>query len=414
MRQTITSSSRSGHYGALLFIDLDNFKNINDTRGHEFGDRVLVEAAKRILANVRAGDTVGRLGGDEFVVMLEDLSEESTSAATQTSLVGEKIRECLAQPFELDGAVAHSSASLGACLFHGHDVTEDALFRQADLAMYKAKSGGRNLLRFFDPLMQTALDERSAIEDDLRLALARGELQLYYQPQADHARRVLGAECLLRWLHPVRGQIPPIDFVPLAEDTGLIIAIGTWVLRIACAQLKAWAAAPETRQLQLAVNVSARQFQQPNFVDVVLQVLHETGADASRLKLELTESMLLGDVEVTINKMQSLQSHGITFSLDDFGTGFSSLSYLTRLPLCQLKIDRSFVLNLPENQNDSVVAQTIISMAQSLGMDVIAEGVETEAQRDFLERNHCKAYQGFLFSRPLSLEDFEALLKRNS
>jgi len=411
LSQAIVGSYRTGHYAALFFIDMDNFKALNDTRGHAIGDQMLVEVGKRILACVRTGDTVARLGGDEFVIMLEDMSEDLAEAATQAQLVGEKIRESLTQPFVLVGGHFHCSASLGASIFHGQNATVEGVLKQADMAMYKAKSSGRNTLRFFDHLMQTVLDEHTVIEADLRMALARGQLQLHYQPQVDCDSRVLGAEALLRWVHPARGQVSPSDFIPLAEATGLILPIGRWVLETACAQIKAWTAAPATCELRIAVNVSARQFHQPGFVDEVLQVLRESGSDPSRLKLELTESIMLEDIEDAIEKMHVLKSHGIGFSMDDFGTGYSSLAYLTRLPLDQIKIDRSFVLNLPDNPNDAVITQTIISMARSLRLEVVAEGVETEAQRQFLESHDCYAYQGYLFSKPLPLERFEELLK---
>ncbi|SDH05184.1 putative bifunctional diguanylate cyclase/phosphodiesterase [Propionivibrio dicarboxylicus] len=408
--QAMEGCYRTGHHGALLFLDLDNFKVLNDTRGHAIGDQMLVETAKRIVANVRADDTVARLGGDEFVVMLKELSRDAAEAAVQTRLVGEKIRESLAQSFTLIGGEFHCSASFGASLFRGHNITVETLLKQADMAMYKAKSCGRNALYFFDPRMQSALDERTLLEADLRMAVARGQLRLYYQAQFGQDRRILGAEALLRWEHPTRGQVSPGDFIPLAEASGLILSVGHWVLETACTQIRAWAAMPETRELRLAVNVSARQFQQPEFVAEVLQVLKDSGADPSRLKLELTESMRLEDIEDSIDKMHALKAHGIAFSIDDFGTGHSSLAYLTRLPLYQIKIDRSFIRNLPDSQNDAVVAQTIISMAQSLGLEVIAEGVETESQRIFLERHNCRVYQGYLFSKPVPLGQFEELL----
>ena len=411
--QAMSGSKRSGRYGALLILDLDNFKNINDSRGHDIGDQLLAETAQRLLATVREGDTVARLGGDEFVVMLEDLSEEAKGAVVQIDQVGEKIREALARPYNLAGQCFHCTTSIGASLFQSHDAPAETLFKHADLALYKAKNAGRNCLRFFDPAMQAALDERSALEADLRLAIERGQLRLYYQPQIDSARRLVGAEALLRWAHVERGLVPPGDFIPLAEDTDLILPIGLWVLETACAQLKAWSNAPAAAELRLAVNVSARQFRQPDFVAQVRQVLAKTGADPGRLKVELTESVVLDDVADTFEKMRTLKSLGIGFSLDDFGTGHSSLSYLTRLPLDQLKIDRSFVANLPESANDAVVAQTIVTMARSLGLDVIAEGVETEAQREFLERHLCHAYQGFLFSHALPLAAFEMFLQRN-
>jgi diguanylate cyclase (GGDEF)-like protein/PAS domain S-box-containing protein len=416
--QALAGSLRSGRFGALLFLDLDNFKNLNDTRGHDVGDQLLIETARRILSQVREGDSVARLGGDEFVVLLEDLSPEAQESAVQAGLVGEKIRQALALPFVLGTVEFHCTVSIGAAVLRGHDESVDTVLKHADLALYKAKNAGRNTLRFFDPAMQTALDERSAVEADLRLALERGELQLYYQAQIvtervsedDSERRIIGAEALLRWMHPLRGLVSPLDFIPLAEESGLILPIGHWVLATACAQLKAWSTAPATRDLRLAVNVSARQFRQPEFVAQVMQVLEESGANPQRLKIELTESIVIDNVAETIARMQALKAIGVGFSMDDFGTGFSSLSYLKRLPLDQLKIDRAFVQDLASDPSDAAIVHTIIRMGQTLGLDVIAEGVESEAQLEILRQYGCTAYQGYLFARPLPLAGFEALL----
>ena len=410
--QALASSSRSGHYGALLFMDMDHFKVLNDTRGHDVGDTLLVEMAQRILACVREGDTVARLGGDEFVMILENLSLDATEAAVQADLVGEKIRDSLARPYELDGREFHSTNSLGVTLFHGHDEPAETLLKHADLALYKAKSAGRNTLRFFDPAMQTALDERSALEADLRLAMKQGQLHLYYQAQIDGYRRITGAEVLLRWLHPEHGAVPPSKFIPLAEESSLILPIGQWVLESACAQIKAWSDAPSTRELQLAVNVSARQFRQPEFVTQVRQALTQTGADPARLKIELTESLVIDNVDETIARMQELKALGVGFSMDDFGTGFSSLSYLKRLPLDQLKIDSSFIRDIASDPNDATIVQTIISMGKTLGLDVIAEGVETEAQLELLRNYGCVAFQGDLFAQPLPLVAFQTFMHK--
>ena len=405
--QAMAGSLRSGRHGALVFMDIDNFKTLNDTRGHDVGDQLLIEIGRRILAGACEGDTVARLGGDEFVVMLEELSQKAEEAAVQARKIGETMRLALTGAYSIHGGDYHCSASLGIALFNGHEQSVETLLKQADLAMYKAKDGGRNTLRFFDPAMQTTLDERIALETDLRSALALGQLTPYYQAQVDSEGRVLGAEVLLRWYHPVRGMVSPAQFIPLAEATGLILPIGYWVLEAACRQIAAWSKSATTRRWRLAVNVSARQFRQVEFVDQVRQVLAATGADPRRLRIELTESMVLDDVAGTLEKMQVLKELGISFALDDFGTGHSSLSYLTRLPLDTLKIDSSFVFNLPDSHNDAVIAQTIISMARSLGLSVIAEGVETEAQRAFLARHQCHVYQGYLFSRPLPLAEFE-------
>lgn len=410
LNHAMTSGARSGEHGVILFIDLDNFKTLNDTKGHDVGDMLLIEAARRLQACVRGGDTVARLGGDEFVVMLGSLSAEADQAAAQAKAAGENIRESLSQPYFLQDIEYHSSCSIGISLFRAHDVSVDDLLRRADTAMYEAKTGGRNALRFFDPSMQAALENRSMLEADLRHALFQQQFVLFYQIHVNAASQPIGAEALLRWMHPIKGLVLPDDFIPLAEETGLILPIGLWVLETACAQIKAWAANSLACELQLAVNVSARQFHQPDFVEQVREALKKTGADPTRLKLELTESVVLGNIDDTVAKMHELKGIGVRFSMDDFGTGYSSLSYLTQLPLDQLKIDRSFVGNIGTKLTDAVIVQTIIGMGHSLGMEVIAEGVETDAQRAFLEHAGCIAYQGFLFSKPVPLEEFENVL----
>ena len=422
LAQALTCSQRSGRYGALLFLDLDNFKTLNDTRGHVVGDLLLAEVAKRLLLSVREADTISRLGdiisrlgGDEFVVVLEELSNDVADAAAQSRQVGEKLRAALSSPYELQGRPFHCTTSLGITLFRGHGESIESLLKQADLALYHAKGAGRNCLHFFDPAMQAALDEYSALESDLRLAIAAvpSQLQflLYYQAQLDNERRIFGAEALLRWLHPQRGLIAPGVFIPLAEENGLILPIGRWVLETACAQLKAWQAEPATRNLTLAVNVSSNQFCQPRFVAEVAALLSESGIDPSRLKIEMTESVVIDNVTDSIDRMQALKALGVGFSMDDFGTGFSSLAYLKRLPLDQLKIDQSFVQDLATDPNDAAIVKTIITMGQTLGLNVIAEGVETEAQLEALERYGCTAYQGYLFSRPVPVEEFELYLR---
>jgi diguanylate cyclase (GGDEF)-like protein/PAS domain S-box-containing protein len=412
LQQALVSSSRSGLIGALLFIDLDNFKTLNDTLGHDIGDLLLQKVAERLTECVREGDTVSRLGGDEFVVMLEDLGVSPEEAATLAETVGEKILVTLNQVYQLAGHEHRSTPSIGVTLFTDQRETVDELLKRADLAMYQAKAAGRNTLRFFDPDMQAAVTARAAMEADLRHGLENREFFLHYQPQVDGHGHMFGAEALVRWQHPRRGPVSPAEFIPLAEETGLILPIGDWVLNTACTQLVAWGTRPERAHLTLAVNVSARQFRHPDFVEQVLAVLHQTGANPQKLKLELTESLLLDDVEDIIAKMTALKAHGVGFSLDDFGTGYSSLSYLKRLPLDQLKIDQSFVRDVLTDPDDAAIARTIVALAQSLRLDVIAEGVETEEQRDFLERNGCHAYQGYLFSRPLPLEAFEQFQNR--
>jgi diguanylate cyclase (GGDEF)-like protein/PAS domain S-box-containing protein len=409
--QALASSSRNGRYGAVLYLDLDHFKTLNDTLGHDVGDLLLIEVAQRLLNSVREGDTISRLGGDEFVVVLENLSEEADEAAVQTELVGEKMREALTQPFDLEGHEFHGTTSIGIALFHGHEDTVESLLKQSDLALYQAKGCGRNCLRFFDQSMQLALNERSALEADLRLALNLGQLNLYYQAQIDRIhQQVIGAEVLLRWRHPKRGLVKPNVFLPLAEETGLILPIGQWVLKTVCQQLRTWSEYPATQDLSLAVNISARQFRQPGFVKEVQQVLQETGANPCRLKIELTERLVVENVADTIAKMQALKAIGIGFSMDNFGTGYSSLSDLKRLPLEQLKIDRCFVNDLTSDANGATIVRTIITMGQALGLKVIAEGVETEAQLDYLDHYDCATYQGNLYSQPAPLDEFEKAL----
>jgi diguanylate cyclase (GGDEF)-like protein/PAS domain S-box-containing protein len=410
LKQTMTASGRSGSYGALLFIDLDNFKELNDTLGHDVGDLLLKQVAERLTQCVREGDTVARLGGDEFVVILANLSFSATEAGTGTETVAEKILASLNQVYRFGDAAHHSTASIGATLFNGHPISIDSLMKQADLTMYKAKEAGRNTLRFFDPAMEVAVKARAALESDLRAAVEAKRFVLHYQAQVAGGQ-VTGAEVLVRWKHAERGMVSPAEFIPLAEETGLILPLGHWVLETACAQLAVWATQPAMTHFTLAVNVSARQFSQPDFVDHVLAVLADTGANPRRLKLELTESILADNVQDIIEKMHALKAKGIGFSLDDFGTGYSSLSYLKRLPLDQLKIDQSFVRDVMVDANDAAIARTIVALAQSLGLGVIAEGVETEAQKDFLASSGCHAYQGYFFSRPLVLEAFESFAR---
>ncbi|BDT67772.1 hypothetical protein os1_19500 [Comamonadaceae bacterium OS-1] len=411
LSQALALAVRSQHFGALQFIDLDNFKALNDSLGHGIGDLLLRQVATRLAECVRATDTVARLGGDEFVVLLTQLSADRDEAAAQAEAVGEKIRDAITRPYRLEAHEHQLSASLGITLFQGSESSIDELLKQADLAMYQAKAAGRNTLSFYDPRMQAVVNTRVALEADIRRALLVEQFQLYYQLQVDALGRPVGAEALLRWPHPVRGMVPPNEFIALAEDTGLILPLGLWVLQQACTQLHAWSLQAETQHLTLAVNVSARQFRQPDFVESVLRVLSSTAAPARLLKLELTESLLVNDVEETIAKMRSLKARGVGFSLDDFGTGYSSLSYLKRLPLEQLKIDQSFVRDLLTDPNDAAIARTVIALGHSLGLAVIAEGVETEAQRGFLAAQGCDAYQGYLFSRPLPVQDFEVGLQ---
>jgi diguanylate cyclase (GGDEF)-like protein/PAS domain S-box-containing protein len=412
LHQASASSARSGREGALLFIDLDNFKDINDTLGHDIGDLLLQQTAQRLESCLRESDTVARLGGDEFVVMLEDVSEHALEAVAQTKTVGEKILATLGQPYQLATHKYHSTPSIGATIFSDHGQSGEELLKQADIAMYQAKKAGRNTLRFFDPQMQVSITARVSLESELRKALENQQFQLHYQIQVDSSHRPLGAEALIRWIHPLRGMISPAQFIPLAEETGLMLPIGQWVLETACTQLKAWEQDAVTRDLILAVNVSAKQFHQADFVAQVQATVQHHAINPMLLKLELTEGMLLENIEDTIATMNALKEIGVQFSLDDFGTGYSSLQYLKRLPLDQLKIDQSFVRDIAIDNSDKAIVRTIIAMAQSLEINVIAEGVETAAQRQQLLVMGCHFFQGYLFSRPVPIEQFEALLKR--
>ncbi|MBK9572152.1 MAG: EAL domain-containing protein [Rhodoferax sp.] len=413
LKKAVQINVRHGLRGALLFIDLDNFKTLNDTLGHDVGDVLLQQVAKRLVECVREADTVARLGGDEFVVVLEDLDVDVLEAAAEADAVGQKILNALNAPYQLAGREHRSSPSIGVTLFGAQDHGVDELLKQADLAMYQAKGAGRNTLRFFDAGMQSEVDGRVALESDLRDGLHGGEeLTLRYQPVVGVDGRVIGAEALVRWLQPQRGLVMPADFIPLAESTGLILPLGRWVMQEACEQLAVWAYRTETAHLTLAVNVSARELREPDFVQQVLQMLKRTGAPPSRLRLELTESVLAHRVEDIIAKMSALKRHGIGFSLDDFGTGYSSLSYLKRLPLDLLKIDRSFVRDVLTDPNDAAIARTIVALGHSLGLSVVAEGVETEAQCDFLAANGCFIYQGYLYGAPMPIAEFDAFVVR--
>jgi diguanylate cyclase (GGDEF)-like protein len=409
------NTARKQLYCALLLIDLDHFKLINETHGHVQGDVLLVHVAKRLSDCVREGDTVARFAGDKFAVLLEELSSDEFEAAEQVQLVGQKILTKLSETYQLDGVTHHSSASIGATLLGNSivDVSDDPL-KRSELAMYQAKSAGRNTLRFFETQMQMVVVHRAALETDLREAILAKQFLLHYQAQVQDDGRMTGAEVLVRWMHPQRGLVSPAEFIPLAEETGLILPLGQWVLETACAQLARWAGQPEMAHLTLAVNVSARQFSQEDFVAKVASVLEETGADPKRLKLELTESMLVSDVENIIAKMTQLKARGVTFSLDDFGTGYSSLSYLKRLPLDQLKIDQGFIRSILTDSNDAAIAKMVIALAKSMGLSVIAEGVEMQAQSDFLADHGCHAYQGYFYSRPVSLEHFEELVGKST
>ena len=411
LQQTLESGTRKNQTGALLLIDLDNFKMLNDTLGHDIGDLLLQQVAQRLITCVHDTDTVARLGGDEFLLLLENLSHEPEEAAAQAKACGEKILAVLAQPYQLADQPHRSTPSIGITLFNHQQQEVDTLLRQAELAMYKAKGGGRNTLRFFDPAMQAMVTLQATQEADLRHAVQHQQFVLYYQAQVIGDGQVTGAEALLRWPHPERGMVSPAEFIPLCEETGLIVLLGRWVLQTACAQLAKWANQADMAHLTVAVNISSVQFHLPNFVAEVLSILEQSGADPQRLKLELTESLLLDDVEGIIAKMTALKLKGVSFSLDDFGTGYSSLTYLKRLPLDQLKIDQGFVKDMLTDPNDAAIARMVIALAESMNLAVIAEGVELSAQRDALASYGCHAYQGYLFSRPLPIETFEAFAR---
>ena len=407
LQQVLTHSARSGQTTAVLFVDLDNFKTLNDTRGHEVGDLLLKEVAGRLRGCVREQDTVARLGGDEFVLVLQNLSSDAPEAAGQTRTLGESILTQLRQPYDLAGHEHHFTASIGVTLLRDHSDTVDEVLKQADMAMYRAKDAGRNTLRFFDPDMQQAVNRRALLEAQLHNGLRQSQFLLLYQPQVDAHGRVIGAEALVRWQHPDQGVVPPSEFIPLAEESGLILPLGYWVMETALHEQARWRLNPALAHLSLAINVSARQFLQDDFVAQVLALLQRTGADPAKIKLELTESLLLDNVDNVITTMRALKNHGLGFSLDDFGTGYSSLSYLKRLPLDQIKIDQGFVRDVLLDPSDAAIARSIIALAASLGLDVIAEGVETSAHLQFLLAHGCRSFQGYLFGRPLPLEDFE-------
>ena len=408
LQQCMATSERSLQYCALFFLDLDKFKVLNDTRGHQLGDRLLVLIAERLRHAVRAGDTVARLGGDEFVVILEQLGELQGDASARAMTVADKIGEQLRAECDLDGKPYRSSCSIGIALFRGHETTSDELLKRADLAMYQAKAAGRNTVRFFDPQTQANIEARMALEADLQRAVFNDEFVLHYQPQIDSAGRCVGAEALVRWQSASLGHVSPASFIPLAEETGLILPIGHRVLSEACKRLQQWQHVDALAGITLAVNVSPRQFELPTFVEEVRQLIDYYRINPARLKLELTESMLIDRIDEAVAKMRLLRDIGIQFSLDDFGTGFSCLSYLKRLPFSQIKIDQSFARDVLTDANDAAICRAIIALGRSLGLEVIAEGVETLPQWDFFKAEGCRRAQGYLIGRPMPVEAFEA------
>ena len=409
VKQAIASSQRSASLHALFFVDVDDFKTINDTQGHDQGDRLLQLIAARLRSVVREGDTVARFGGDEFVLLLLNLSDDMTTAAAQAETIGKKILSAMRMPLQLDTVHYRCSGSIGLTLFGNKPVSVEELLKQADIAMYMAKERGKNTAVFFDPLLQTAMMERNAIEYDLKDAVLNlSQFTLYHQPQVTSEGKIVGTEALLRWNHPRRGLVMPGDFIPMAEGNGMIVVIGDWVLQMACAQLAVWAENPHLAHLSIAVNVSARQFCELNFVQSVTEIVQQYDIAPGKLKIELTESQLTANVDEIIGKMNELKKIGITFSLDDFGTGYSSLAFLKRLPLDQVKIDKSFVMDLLDDPNDAAIAGTIMTLASSLGLEAIAEGVETKEQMEFLQNLGCHMFQGYLFSPPQPVEVFES------
>jgi diguanylate cyclase (GGDEF)-like protein len=413
LRETQVLSISTQRLQALLLVNIDNFKMLNETLGHQAGDYLLQEAGRRIVLCIGAAGTVAKLEGDEFVVTLDDLGVTSKEAVAQTKVAGKNILAAVSRPYKLAGREFRSTASIGITVFGDSPETAEEILQKADIALDRAKSTGRNTMHLFIPEMQAAVNARAALEEDLHQTIKDNEFLLCYQPQVDRGK-LIGAEALIRWNHPRRGLLVPDEFIPLAEETGLILPMGDWVLETACTQIAAWANRASAAHIVVAVNISARQFRQPDFVQRVMHTLDRTGANPRNLELELTESMLVENIEDVIAKMLELKAHGLRFSLDDFGTGYSSLAYLRRLPLDLLKIDRSFVRDILVDASSGAIAQTILSLSKAMGLPVIAEGVETEEQRDFLINLGCHSFQGYLFSRPLPIEDFERLwLDRN-
>jgi len=409
LAQTLHSNERTGNHGALLFLDLDNFKAINDSYGHDSGDLLLQQAAVRIVDSVRAIDTVSRIGGDEFVVILQSLNQQESEAVIEAEIIAKRILYSLNVPYKIKGRDDLCSTSIGATIFQSNADSIDVL-KQADIALYKAKESGRNVLFFFDPIMQTIINAQAEIKRDLKEALLQHQFELYYQVQVDVNGAPVGAEALLRWLHPTKGYISPADFIPIAEESQAIISIGDWVIDAACAQLKQWEGNELTRTLSLSVNISAKEFRAENFVEKLKMTIRHHAINPSKLRFELTEGMLISDINGAIETMNKLSELGIYFELDDFGTGYSSLQYLKRLPVYQLKIDRTFVRDVVESVNEQGIVRAIIAMAEALQIRVLAEGVETKAQRQHLADIGCNYFQGYLFGKPVPIDQFEAAL----
>lgn len=410
LNQAIYDKTRRPCFGAVLLMDLDHFKEVNDTLGHATGDELLKQTALRLASSVRQVDTVARLGGDEFVTILNDIGSDLEGAVANARRIGEAIRIALVEPYQLGSQHWDVTPSIGVALFNSADDNSEELIKRADIALYGAKDAGRNQLCFFDPSLQEEAIHRALLIRDLRQALDNNELTLFYQPIVNEQKEILGFEALIRWFHPKHGPVSPSMFIPLAEQSGLILPIGEWVLKTACSQLAEWGEDLKHEACTVAVNVSARQLNQANFVETIKKVITLTGVRADRLRLELTESMLQDDVDNTIVKMKALRQLGVRFSLDDFGTGYSSLSYLKRLPLDTLKIDKSFVEDIFEDPSDAAIARTVIALAKSLDLDVVAEGVETAEQLEWLLKHGCKLFQGYLFSPPVPKDQLQRML----
>ncbi len=410
LNQAIALSKRTNEYGAAMFIDMDDFKTLNDTKGHGVGDLLLQEVSGRLQSTLRENDTVARIGGDEFVILTENLGDDYQQAIEASTQIANKLIHSVNQPFNLRQYNHYNSCSLGVTLFRGQDVSVDEILQQADAAMYEAKKAGRNNFKFFDSRIKPELNLRANLKNDLFAAINEGQLNLFYQAQVNEQYLAKGAEILLRWHHPTHGMVSPAEFIPLAESSGLIVQIGSWVLEQACMRLKKWEHSASTEQLSLSVNVSALQFAQVDFIKQVENAISQSGCNAQLLMLELTESLVLQNIDDVINKMQQLKKMGVSLSMDDFGIGYSSLSVLKRLPLDELKIDRSFVLDALESKDNAVIVETIIAMGKSLGLKVIAEGVETSAQLHFLQHLGCVAYQGYMFCKPMDIISFEKTL----
>ena len=415
LQQALVSSERNRNFGAVLFLDMDKFKKINDLNGHDHGDLMLIDVAERIKRCVREVDTVARFGGDEFVVLFEDFGQNEEGASQRAALIAEKIRASLAVPFQINGQLHHSSPSIGVCLYKGQSVSVDDLIKHADIAMFRAKNEGRNTVRFYDPNLQQLLEKRAALEADLSQALSSQQLHLYYQIQYEKENhRPMAAEALIRWIHPKLGMILPVQFMSIAEESSLILEIGQWILETACRQLEKWKTNPATRHLMLAVNISSQQFMMHDFVESIQTALGTYGIEPSQLKLELTEKVILNDIEDSMVKLKALKALGISLALDEFGTGYSSLAYLKKLPIDQVKIDPCFMQNLGSDLDDGMMVKTIIDMAKNFSINVIAEGVETETQTAFLEKYGCLAYQGYLYGKPMPIDQFDELVKHIS